>query len=281
MQELKFRNLEAHEIECKAIVNGNSIEISLYAKASTCTQLLNETVGAYNWEKEYTNGNKNCIVRIWDKEKNRMISKEDCGGGLTEVNGYKGQASNGFKRVCALGWGLGIELYSQPAIIIPKTDNNVIYDAASKEVVSERYEVKEIEYDDNKKITHCVITNSRGQVVYDGPREDGESIVIPDEDEERVVIPENADVINNEDYEDDLPDNTDGFEESEVTMTNISQQNYVEEFEAEIERTHVKRMDVLNVLKISSFDQLSDVPENIINETLDKLRARKTYTYNK
>jgi uncharacterized membrane protein YczE len=59
------------------------------------------------WEKEYTNGNKNCIVRIWDKDTQRMIAKEDCGGPLTEIDGHKGQASNGFKRACALGWGLG------------------------------------------------------------------------------------------------------------------------------------------------------------------------------
>ena len=114
MSKLEFRNLYAEEIECKATVVGSQIEIALHCRAETCTQLLNEVVGPMDWEKEYTNNNRNCIVRIWDKEKQRMISKEDCGGGQTEVDGLKGQASNGFKRVCALGWGLGIELYSQP-----------------------------------------------------------------------------------------------------------------------------------------------------------------------
>jgi hypothetical protein len=280
--ELKFRNLTAKEIECKATIINNMIEISLHSQAHTCTRILNETVGAMGWEKEYTNGNKNCIVRIWDKDTNRMISKEDCGGALTEIDGYKGQASNGFKRVCALGWGLGIELYSQPKILLPKTDDNIMYDSKNMPYVSERYSVQEIEYDQYKQITHCVIVDSKKNVVYDGPNENGESNIVYEVKEEApVYIPEDADLEEADQFSDDLPDNTDGFEymanECETQPTPFDTVNYKQEIQREIKRTHVKEIDVLKVLQVESLEQIDTVSEDVLDETLRKLRAMKTY----
>ena len=301
--EAKFRTLKAHEIECKAVVVDNQIEVSLHTTAAICTKILNETVGPMNWEKEYTYGNKNCIVRIWDDEKERMIIKEDCGGPLTDIDGAKGQASNGFKRVCALGWGLGIELYTQPKILFPRTDDNTIYDQKEGMIVSEKYSVKEIECDEDKhEILRCVIVNSKGDVVYDGPNADGKSNVeYPTNDENDVIIPEDADLINSEeinaadnakqtvskekeiadDIMEDLPDNTDGFEEDfmtqDVPFKSIDYKKYQNELETEIKRTHTKKEDVLKVLGIESFDDVEEVDENKLIETLNKLKARKTY----
>jgi len=281
---LKFRTFNASEIECKAVVVKNAVEISLHGKAATFTRILNETVGPLDWEKEYTNGNKNCIVRIWDNSKARFISKEDCGGPLTEVDGHKGQASNGFKRVCALGWGLGIELYSQPSILFPKTDANTIYDDKNGYIVTEQYFVKEIEYDEDKKITRCVIARADGTIVYDGPDERGESrIAYPkDEPETVLVIPEDADM--NTDTvdisEDELPDNTDGYEDNNPFSSRpapFEAIDYRKEIEAEIHRTHVKRADVLNALKVNSFEELSFVSDSDLELTLNKLRALPTY----
>ena len=300
--ELNFRTLTASEIECRADVVGNFIEISLHNKAHTCTSILNETVGPMGWEKEYTNGNKNCIVRIWDKDKNMMISKEDCGGPLTEKDGHKGQASNGFKRVCALGWGLGIELYSQPQIKLPRTDFNVTYDNKNNIMVSEEYSVSLIEYDDARQITRCQIVNKAGQVVYDGPDENGGSRVAPPvEEEEELIIPENADILNDEhsdtdeeeilsDVEtnasgdeelDDLPDNTDGYDD-EITDAFMGQNmpfsktDYAAEIDFEITRTHVRKADVLKKLGINSLDEIDSVDEDLVEETLNKLKGMET-----
>ena len=278
---LEFEPLKADEIECKATIIGNRIEISLHSKAHTCTRILNETVGPMNWEKEYTNGNKNCIVRIWDEDKNRMISKEDCGGPLTEVDGQKGQASNGFKRVCALGWGLGIELYTQPEIMLPITDENVICDERKGMIVSERYYVETIVYNDKKQIVRCVITDSNGTVVYDGPNEKGESNVTPPTfNNSTVVIPEDADLQNSDDYiNDDLPDNTDGYEDDDSVGGDIvfGRINYRKELEYEMKRTNVKRAGVLNAMKISSFEELDSVSEELLDDVLRKLKAMKTF----
>ena len=329
--ELNFRTLEAHEIDCKATVVDNKVEIVLHSKAATCTKLLNESVGVMNWEKEYTSGNKNCIVRIWDKDKNMWVSKEDCGGPLTDIDGHKGQASNGFKRVCALGWGLGIELYSQPEIRIPMNDDNTIYDSKGL-TVKEKYTVKEIEYDDERVIKRCVIVDSEGHVVYDGPNEKGLSNIVPEQKkEEKLVIPDDADMVNNDVPEDvdeeemeekikaseeekelnptetvvettevvteknevaksvtsqeenednipeDLPDNTDGYVDILEEQLPPFSIDYKAEFEREIERTRTKKSDVLKVLNIDSFEEVGTVSTELLDNTLAKLKARKTY----
>ena len=276
--DLNFRNLTPEEIECKPTLKKNKIEVSLHIKAATCTKMLNEKVGPMNWEKEYSNGNKNCIVRIWDNEKSRFVSKEDCGGALTEIDGHKGQASNGFKRVCALGWGLGIELYTQPTILLQATDDNVTYDDRGKPCVVEQYNVKEIEYSDDKQITRCVVVNSKDEVVYDGPNEFGQSNIIPQpKKEEKLIIPDDEDVVEEEPEDDDLPDNTDGYDDGMTQDAPFSKTNYKKEFESEVRRTHVKRADVLKALGIDDFDYVDDVDEELLDTTLRKLKSMKTY----
>ena len=85
--------------------------------------ILDETVGAMDWKREHTRNNANCIVSIWDKEKQQWISKEDTG---TESNteAEKGLASDSFKRAC-VNWGIGRELYTAPFIWIPNEKCNI------------------------------------------------------------------------------------------------------------------------------------------------------------
>jgi hypothetical protein len=209
-----------------------------------------------------------------------MISKEDCGGPLTDVDGQKGQASNGFKRVCALGWGLGIELYTQPTIMLPVTDENVICDERKGMRVSEHYSVETIEYNDKKQIVRCVIVDSNGIVVYDGPNEKGESNVTPPVfNNTEVVVPEDADLQNSDYIDDELPDNTDGYEDEDPLDNNATfgRVDYRKELEFEMKRTNVKRSGVLGALKISSFEELDLVSEELLDDVLRKLKAMKTY----
>ena len=276
MKELKFRPLYAEEIECKATVVGSQIELALHCRAETCTNLLNEVVGPMDWEKEYTNNNRNCIVRIWDSEKQRMISKEDCGGGQTEVDGLKGQASNGFKRVCALGWGLGIELYSQPEIRIPLTDDNSTVDKQGQAVVSERYHVSEIAYDEHKKITSVTIVDSKGVVVWpfvEQPLVDTPAEVV-DETEHIATI----DDAETEDIVDELPDNTDQYESPDVYMPQTAPYvDYATVISQELHRTHIRQVDILKALKIDSLDKIDEADEEDVKSVIEKLKARPTY----
>ena len=97
-------------------------------------RILDETVGAMNWQRKHTRDNANCIVEIWDAEKNTWIQKEDTGTeSFTEKE--KGLASDSFKRAC-FNWGIGRELYTAPFIwvsadkckIDPKNGKYTTYD---------------------------------------------------------------------------------------------------------------------------------------------------------
>lgn len=267
MKEYKFRTLTADEIECKATVVSNQVEIVLHCRAETCTKLLNEVVGSMNWEKEYTNNNRNCIVRIWDDDKQRMISKEDCGGGQTEIEGLKGQASNGFKRVCALGWGLGIELYSQPEIRLPMTDDNTSVDRYNQPIVIERYRVAEIEYD-NKKISKVVVVDSHGDVVYpyvEKPLVDtAPQIHIPEINDEIVDV---------------LPDNTDDYEAPDAYGEDQMEDDcdYAAIITRELARTNIRTNDILKALRIDSLDKIDDADESVILDVINRLKQRPTH----
>lgn len=114
---LKFRTLEAHEIDCRVgTASEKGCSILLYKDARCDMNILDEAVGPMNWQRKHERDNANCIVSIWDDEKKQWISKEDTG---TESNTEKekGLASDSFKRAC-FNWGIGRELYTSPFIWI-------------------------------------------------------------------------------------------------------------------------------------------------------------------
>lgn len=104
---MKFRNLTADEVECRvATCKESGCSLLLYKDARADMKILDETVGAENWQRmhQVVNGNLFCTVSIWDKEKQQWISKEDVGvESFTEKE--KGQASDSFKRAC-VNWGV-------------------------------------------------------------------------------------------------------------------------------------------------------------------------------
>ena len=113
--------------------------------------ILDETVGPYNWQRTHSRDNANCTVSLWDDEKKQWISKEDTG---TESNteAEKGLASDSFKRSC-FNWGIGRELYTAPFIWV-KPD---CYDLV-KGKCYDKFVVQEIKIE-NKKITALKIWN--------------------------------------------------------------------------------------------------------------------------
>lgn len=116
-----FRDLRADEIECRvAQANEYGVSLLLYKDARCDQNILDETVGEFGWMRSHTRDNANCIVSIWDKEKQQWVSKEDTGTeSYTEKE--KGLASDSFKRAC-FNWGIGRELYTAPTIKIKAQD---------------------------------------------------------------------------------------------------------------------------------------------------------------
>ena len=95
--ELKFRKLRADEIDVRAgrVIDGKKqgALLLLYKDARCDMDLLDETVGAMNWQRTHSRDNANCSVGIYDSDKQEWIWKEDTG---TESNAEaaKGLASD-------------------------------------------------------------------------------------------------------------------------------------------------------------------------------------------
>jgi hypothetical protein len=159
MMELQFRALKPKEIDVRiSQVKEKGLSLLLYKDARCDMNILDETVGPYNWKREHTRDNANCIVSIWDPEKGQWISKEDTGTeSFTEKE--KGIASDSFKRAC-FNWGIGRELYTAPFIWVT---NAAIYSTTvnGKTIYkcNDKFEVQDIEYDENKNIVGIIIKN--------------------------------------------------------------------------------------------------------------------------
>lgn len=160
--ELKFRKLMADEIDVRAgrVIDGKKqgALLLLYKDARCDMDLLDETVGAMNWQRKHSRDNANCAVGIYDSDKQEWIWKEDTG---TESNAEaaKGLASDSFKRACT-NWGIGRELYTAKNIFVPCE----LKDGKLPKFLS--WSVKEIGYNERGEIETLVICDNNGKIVY-------------------------------------------------------------------------------------------------------------------
>ena len=161
---MKFRTLKADEIDVRVgMVRQNGMSLLLYKDARCDMNILDETVGSMNWKREHTRENANCIVSIWDGEKQQWVSKEDTGA-VSFTEKEKGLASDSFKRAC-VNWGIGRELYTAPFIWI-KAEEIEIRQNGSKYISNERFSVEKIAYDEAKNIIGLSIINGKGKRVF-------------------------------------------------------------------------------------------------------------------
>lgn len=115
-----FRKLTANDVEARVqSCDENGFILLLYKNARVDQNILDETVGPENWQREHyeVKGNLFCRVGINVKYEDCAslpiwVWKSDCG---TESNTEKekGEASDSFKRAC-FNWGIGRELYTAP-----------------------------------------------------------------------------------------------------------------------------------------------------------------------
>ena len=169
MSKFMFRELQANEIECRVqSVKSNGLVLLLYKDARCDQRILDETVGAMNWQRKHSRDNANCIVEIWDDTKKMWVAKEDTG---TESNTEKekGLASDSFKRAC-FNWGIGRELYSCPFIWIPadKCAIKSTKDNQGKEKFAcyDSFRVEAIKYDEDRNIIALSIKNQKNERVF-------------------------------------------------------------------------------------------------------------------
>lgn len=167
--EPMFRDLKAEEIDCRiSQINEKGLTLLLYKDARVDMDILDETVGAKNWQRTHTRDNANCIIEIWDDEKEQWVRKEDTGTeSYTEKE--KGLASDSFKRA-GFNWGIGRELYTAPFIYISQKDkeNNNNYEPEEKKgkiTTYTKFYVEAIQIKD-KVITGLAIKNNKGKRVF-------------------------------------------------------------------------------------------------------------------
>ncbi len=165
--DLKIRLLRADEIEVRiSSISEKGLSLLLYKDVRADMNLLDETVGAMNWQRTHQmiGDMMFCTLSIWDSDKKQWISKMDVGtAGFTEIE--KSQVSDSMKR-SGFSWGFGRELYSAPFIWIP-SEACSIQKRGDKYVCYDRFSVKEITYSESRVITGLTIINEKtGKVVY-------------------------------------------------------------------------------------------------------------------
>ena len=185
---MEIRTLRAEEIECRVgTISGRGCSLLLYKDARCDMNILDEVFGSNNWQRDHKElkGNIYCGISIWDNEKKQWVTKWDCGK-ESYTESEKGEASDSFKRA-GFNVGIGRELYSSPFIwIMPRTDmkpynvkdvdgkeanefygykkdnyNNLVYTTKTS------FQVKEIGYDENRKINKLTIVDNKGNVRFE------------------------------------------------------------------------------------------------------------------
>ena len=158
---MKFRRLKADEVEARVATvkeEKGGLSLLLYKDARVDQNILDETVGAENWERkhEIIGGNLYCTVSIWCADKNAWVSKQDVGT-ESKTEAEKGQASDSFKRAC-FNWGIGRELYTAPFIWINMRNGVDKYT---------KFNVNAIGYDEDGNIDKLIISRKdNGEIVY-------------------------------------------------------------------------------------------------------------------
>ena len=154
--KVNFRALRADEVDVRVAMvkdmpGKQGVQLLLYKDARCDMNILDETVGPMNWQRNHTRDNANCVVSLWDEDKRQWIAKEDTG---TESNTEKekGLASDSFKRAC-VNWGIGRELYTAPFIWVTPPAVEI-----KDKKTYDRFSVREMAVQ-NGRITHLVIWN--------------------------------------------------------------------------------------------------------------------------
>lgn len=169
---MEFRKLKADEIDCRVSqIASNYCMLLLYKDARVDMNILDETVGNMNWQKHYLRDNANCVVSIWDDDKQEWIEKEDTGTeSFSEAE--KGLASDSFKRAC-FNWGIGRELYTAPTIMFfphkdmaPKGESEEFFEKNGKYTTKTRFYVDYIDYSENK-ISDLIIRDHKGNIRFE------------------------------------------------------------------------------------------------------------------
>lgn len=169
MGELKFKPIPKEDIEVRPTDTKykGQATLLLYMDSRAAVRILNDTVGAMNWQVEYhgeCSDRVYCRLSIWDEEKSQWIVREDVGS-ESNIESRKGEASDSLKR-CLARFGCDY-LYTAPRITIKCPDT---YYKNEKMVMT--FYVEKIEYEDNR-ISYLMICDKSGRIAFEWSLDEG------------------------------------------------------------------------------------------------------------
>lgn len=164
--KLEFRALTADEVECRVgVCKQNGLSLLLYKDARADMKLLDETVGAMNWQRYHSRDNANCTISIWDEDKKQWVSKEDTGA-ESNTEKEKGLASDSFKRA-GTNWGIGRELYTAPFIWVSSLDCDIKpKDGGKGYTTYDKFEVTAMEVDKGVIVGLVIRNVDKNRIVF-------------------------------------------------------------------------------------------------------------------
>lgn len=163
---MNFRNLKAEEIEVRVSqVTEKGCAVLLYKDARCDMNILDETVGAFGWQRDHKElkGNMYAGIGIYDQDNDCWVWKWDCGKeSYTEAE--KGEASDSFKRA-GFNWGIGRELYTAPFIWFNPSQLKDHTQRNGKWTTYDRFFVQDIIVL-NHKIVYLEVKNQKSNAVF-------------------------------------------------------------------------------------------------------------------
>lgn len=165
---MQFRKLRADEIEARiATVTDKGCQILLYKNARCDMNILDETVGPFNWQRDHKElkGNMYAGISIFDENKGIWVTKWDCGA-ESNTEAEKGEASDSFKRA-GFNWGIGRELYTSPFVWFKSEQLKTLYqdDKTKKWKCTDSFSVEAVEYVENK-MSYLKVVNNKSKEVF-------------------------------------------------------------------------------------------------------------------
>lgn len=152
MEEIKFRNLRADELEVRVGERKNGkMTLLVYKDARVDANILDETVGQFGWACQFKEEKGTLFAGIALKsEDGTWIWKWDAGA-PSNFEKEKGEASDAFKRA-AFKWGIGRGLYTAPKIRVDESNAT--------------HKVSYINYDEKGRIKDLTIVDWNDSVVF-------------------------------------------------------------------------------------------------------------------
>lgn len=167
---MKFRDLTANEIEVRVSrVTNAGVELLLFKDSRCDMRILDETVGAENWQNEFyeQKGTLFCKVGLFtDYDRGPMWVWKSNAGAPSNIEAQKGEASDAFKRAC-FTWGIGRELYTAPRIFVYADKCKSLKQGKNgKMQCYDRFSVAKIKVVDGRIVGLAIRNDDTGRVVF-------------------------------------------------------------------------------------------------------------------